>query len=143
LAAADAPAAKAAARAPAAVPVRRILIVDDNRDAAWSLRVMLRMDGHDAELVETAAAALEAARRKPPEIVLLDIGLPDMDGYALARALREDPVTRDALIIATTGYGREQDREKSRAAGIDAHLTKPIDMDQLAALIAREPRRRT
>jgi two-component system CheB/CheR fusion protein len=72
-----------------------------------------------------------------PDVVLLDIGLPDMDGYEVARRLREDGLARDALIVAATGYGRSQDREKSARSGIDVHLTKPIDMEQLTELLAR------
>jgi CheY-like chemotaxis protein len=123
--------------AQAAGPSRRVLIVDDNRDSASSLRTMLRMDGHQVEVVADGASAVEAARKLRAQVVLLDIGLPDMDGYEVARALRAHPQTREALIIATTGYGRSQDREKSRRAGIDAHLTKPIDMEQLAELLTR------
>ena len=138
LLAADARAGASAKAGPeAAGPSRRVLIVDDNRDSATSLRTMLRMDGHEVELVTDGASAVDAARKLRAQIVLLDIGLPDMDGYEVARALRKHPQTRDALIVATTGYGRTQDREKSRRAGIDAHLTKPVDMEQLAALLAR------
>jgi two-component system CheB/CheR fusion protein len=118
---------------------RRLLIVDDNRDSAWSLRMMLSLDGHDVAIVSTGGEAVEAAARMQAEVVLLDIGLPDMDGYAVAQALRGDPRTRDALIIAATGYGRSQDRERSRRAGIDAHLTKPIDLDELGAILERRP----
>ena len=71
------------------------------------------------------------------DIVLLDIGLPDMDGYSVARGLRDDPETRDVFIIATTGYGRAQDREKSRRAGVDQHMTKPVDMDELMTYVNR------
>jgi two-component system CheB/CheR fusion protein len=132
------PAAQPGAAAPAAAATpRRVLVVDDNRDSASSLRTMLRLDGHEVELALDGASALEAARRLHPEVILLDIGLPDMDGYEVARALRGDAATDSALIIAITGYGREQDREKSARSGIDAHLTKPIDMDVLAELLAR------
>jgi CheY-like chemotaxis protein len=116
---------------------RRVLIVDDNADSGSSLRTMLRMDGHEVELATDGAAALAAARALRPDVVLLDIGLPDMDGYDVARRLRADGLAREALIVATTGYGRSQDREKSARAGIDAHLTKPVDMEQLAELLAR------
>jgi CheY-like chemotaxis protein len=114
-----------------------VLIVDDNRDSAWSLRMMLALDGHEVEVVLTGGEAVDAAARMKAEVVLLDIGLPDVDGYTVAQALRADVRTRDALIIAATGYGRSQDRERSRRAGIDAHLTKPIDVEQLAQMIQR------
>ena len=125
-------------RAPAdKVTPRRVLIVDDNRDSAWSLRLMLRMDGHEVEVIHEGATAIETAKRMHADVVLLDIGLPDVDGYSVARGLRDDPETRDVFIIATTGYGRAQDREKSRRAGIDRHMTKPVDMDELMTYVNR------
>ena len=128
--------ARAGSAAPAP-PSRRVLIVDDNADSGSSLRTMLRMDGHEVELATDGTAALASARAMRPDVVLRDIGLPDMDGYEVARRLRADGLGRDPLIVATTGYGRSQDREKSARAGIDAHLTKPIDMEHLAQLLAR------
>jgi nitrogen-specific signal transduction histidine kinase/ActR/RegA family two-component response regulator len=118
---------------------RRVLIVDDNRDSAQSLKLMLTMDGHHVENVPEGALAVEAAARMQAEVVLLDIGLPDMDGYDVARALRSDARTAGVLIIAATGYGRAQDREKSRRAGIDEHMTKPVDIDRLMARLAELP----
>jgi two-component system CheB/CheR fusion protein len=123
--------------ATARVTPRHVLIVDDNRDVAWSLRLMLRMDGHEVEVVHQGAEAVAAAKRMRADAVLLDIGLPDMDGYAVARALRDDPDTRDVLIVATTGYARAQDREMSLRAGVDEHLGKPVDMDRLAEIVVR------
>ena len=131
--------------APAARPVaqitdksnpRRVLIVDDNSDAANSLGELLRMDGHTTQAVFCAADALSNAESFAPDIVLLDIGLPDIDGYEVARRLRQASLTR-TTIIALTGYGQAQDRERARAAGFDDHLVKPVDLAALATLLAR------
>lgn len=111
-----------------AVPARRILIVDDNVDAADSLALLLKSNGHEVETVYGAAAALEAAARANPEFVLLDIGLPDIDGYQLARQLRTMRHMDKACLIAVTGYGQAEDHQQSRAAGFDGHLVKPVDL---------------
>lgn len=134
---AAAPATPAALpRADAAPPASacRVLVVDDNDDAAGSLAVLLQMEGHEVRTAASGQAALAIAQGFAPAVVLLDIGLPDIDGYTLARRLREAPATRDACLIAITGYGRAPDRERSRAAGFDDHLTKPV---QIGALLRR------
>jgi CheY-like chemotaxis protein len=127
----------AAAGVPRATQARRLLIVDDNRDSAESLRLMYEQAGHRVLTVAEGAAAVEAAARLDAEAVLLDIGLPDLDGYEVARRLRADPRTRDAVIIAITGYGREEDLKRSRGAGIDHHMVKPVDPDEVLRKIAR------
>jgi PAS domain S-box-containing protein len=119
---------------------RRVLIVDDNVDAADSLAMLLRLDGHEAEAAYSASTALEAVERLRPEIVLLDVGLPQIDGYEVARQLRARNSVPGIRLIALTGYGREEDRERARAAGFDDHLLKPADMDTLQQLLTGESR---
>jgi CheY-like chemotaxis protein len=116
---------------------QRILVVDDNADAAHTLSQFLESMGHKVRVAFDAAAALKMAGDDPPRVLLLDIGLPDMDGYALARSLRGLPQTAHAVFIALTGYGQPEDRERARAAGFDHHLTKPVDAAELARLLAR------
>jgi signal transduction histidine kinase/ActR/RegA family two-component response regulator len=108
-------------------PARRVLIVDDSHDAAESLATMLQFRGHVVHLAENGESALEHARQQPPEIVLLDLGLPGIDGFETARRLRELPGMVTARIVAVTAYGQESDRERSRNSGCDEHLTKPVD----------------
>ena len=117
---------------------RRVLIVDDNVDAADSLAMLLKIDGHEAEAAYSAASALEAVERLRPEIVLLDVGLPEVDGYEIARRLRASNPVPGIRLIALTGYGRDEDRERAREAGFDDHLLKPADMDALQRLLTRE-----
>lgn len=117
-------------------PRRRILVVDDNADAALTVGTLLRAWGHDVHTVFNGPAALEEARHFRPEIILLDIGMPGMSGYDVARQLRANPVDPDTIIIALTGYGRESDRERSFEAGFDYHLTKPPDPSTLESLLA-------
>jgi two-component system CheB/CheR fusion protein len=119
------------------VEPRRLLVVDDNHDSAESMRMMFRLAGHEVRTVHEGSEAVEAAAGFGAQVVLLDIGLPDIDGYEVARRLRADPRTREALIIAITGYGREEDLRKSREAGIDEHVVKPVDPDKVLERIAR------
>ncbi|KRB89947.1 ATP-binding protein [Noviherbaspirillum sp. Root189] len=114
-----------------------LMIVDDNIDAARSLAVLMEAEGHRVTVEHRADKALETARRQPPQVFLLDIGLPEMDGYTLAAKLREMPETRDALLIAVTGYGRKEDREKSETAGFDYHIVKPATREEVAAILAQ------
>ena len=127
----------AAEAAPAAAPVkpRAILIVDDNTDSAESLAVLLRLAGHHVRTAYDGPSALRDVETHRPEVVLLDIGLPGMDGYAVARGLRARPGFRDVMLIAMTGYGQDEDRRQARAAGFDHHLVKPVDPAQLARLL--------
>jgi two-component system CheB/CheR fusion protein len=114
---------------------RRILVVDDNRETAETLALLLQTAGHGVDLAHDGLTALALASTRQPEVVLLDIGLPQMDGYEVARRLRRLPGLRKALLIALTGYGREEDRRRSREAGFDHHVVKPVDSDTLQALI--------
>jgi len=123
---------------PQTVP-RRILVIEDNFDAAESLRDALEMDGHRVEIAHEGQAALALARRFAPEIVLCDLGLPRMDGFAVARAFRADPSLRAAHLIALSGYSRAEDRERSAHAGFDKHVAKPVDLDSLELMLAEVP----
>jgi CheY-like chemotaxis protein len=110
--------------------------VDDNQDAARTLALYLGEAGHRVWVEHDACRALERIRQLRPEVCLLDIGLPGLDGYGLARRLRSMPETRHALIVAVTGYGQHADRQQALAAGFDEHLVKPPDPVRLAALLA-------
>ena len=114
---------------------RRLLVVDDNRDAAESMSMLLEMWGHEVAFAYDGPSALETAEQWQPEAVFLDIGLPGMDGYEVAERLRELPQAKDAVLIAITGYGQDDDRQRSRRAGIDHHLVKPVAPDALRNLI--------
>jgi signal transduction histidine kinase/CheY-like chemotaxis protein len=118
----------------------RILVVDDNVDAVHTLQLLLGAAGHEVQLAYCATHAVELARVFSPQACLLDIGLPDFDGNELARQLRAMPEVAGATLIAMTGYGRQQDREMSIAAGFDHYLVKPVDSEQLAALLAEANR---
>src|SRR5207237_2538913 len=102
-------------------PPRLILIVDDNGDAAEMLAVLLRLEGHAVRTAYDGPAALDAVRAQPPDVVLCDIGMPGMDGLEVVRCLRKDFGLKQALLVAVTGYGQEDDRRHSRQAGFDAH----------------------
>jgi CheY-like chemotaxis protein len=115
----------------------RVLVVDDNRDAAESLNILLSAWGQDARVAHDALAALEVAASFQPEVVLLDIGLPKLHGYDVARRLRESDWGRRALIVAVTGWGQEADRQQSKAAGIDYHMIKPVDPLALRDLLSK------
>jgi signal transduction histidine kinase len=122
---------------PPPAPPRRVLVVDDNADAAETLAWLLRAAGHDVLTAYDGRAAVDTAPAFRPEVVLLDIGLPGIDGYEVAARLRRRPELREALLVAVTGYGQDEDRRRSREAGFDEHLTKPIDPAALPALLAR------
>jgi CheY-like chemotaxis protein len=117
-------------------PPRRVLIVDDNEDAANSLALILELGGHQTASVYTAVDALQRAAAFRPEVVLLDIGLPGMDGYEVAQKMRELPGLRDIRLVAVTGYGRADDRIRARDAGFDDHLTKPVEYAALERTLA-------
>ena len=114
---------------------RRILVVDDNVDAAESLALLLQMAGHQSRTAHDGPGPIAATDAFRPEVVLLDIGLPGMDGYEVARLLRERAGAEKLLLIAQTGYGQEEDRRRSRKAGFDAHLVKPVDPGALQVLL--------
>jgi signal transduction histidine kinase/CheY-like chemotaxis protein len=137
------PAEEEVAVAAAAPSARKILVVEDNPDAAATMRDFLELSGHEVELAASGADGVAAARQFHPEVVLCDLGLPGMSGYEVAAELRRDPATRSAKLIAVTGYGREEDRRRSKEAGFDLHLTKPVDPAQLRALLQETPRNTT
>jgi PAS domain S-box-containing protein len=115
---------------------RRVLVVDDNKDAAETLSMLLELDGHEVQVVHTGMQALEAAERHRPDVVFLDIGLPDLNGYQVAERLRANPKLQDAWLVALTGWGTERDQQQARDAGIDLHLTKPVSLEDLAHALA-------
>jgi CheY-like chemotaxis protein len=117
-------------------PSRRVLIVDDNEDSANSLALILELGGHKTASVYTAVDALQRAAAFKPDVVLLDIGLPGMDGYEVAQKMRELPGLRDICLVAVTGYGRPDDRRRARDAGFDEHLTKPVEYAVLERTLA-------
>ncbi len=114
----------------------RVLVVEDNLDAAESLATLLRLWDHDVEVANDGFSALEAARAQRPEVVLLDIGLPGLDGFQVARKLREEVGLEDTLLVAMTGYGQPEDRRRSREAGIHHHFVKPVEPLVLRNLLA-------
>jgi PAS domain S-box-containing protein len=123
----------------AATGRHRILIVDDNADGAESLAMLLDEVGHETHQAHDGLEALEVAERVRPDAVLLDIGLPKLNGYEVCRRLRELPWAKDVIILALTGWGQEEDRQRSQDAGFDNHLVKPLDHDRLMRLLASLP----
>ncbi|MEJ0007110.1 MAG: ATP-binding protein [Steroidobacteraceae bacterium] len=116
-------------------PRGRILVVDDNRDAANSLALVLRVFGHEVFVGHSGREALELGSRERPEAIVLDIGMPDMTGYEAARRIRREAWGRNIFLLAVTGWGQADDKEKARAAGFDRHMTKPVDPDQVEQLV--------
>src|SRR5262249_44199540 len=114
---------------------RHILLADDNRDAAESLAIILRMEGHRVELAHDGAEAMRLFAEKKPDVALLDIGMPRTSGYDDAKQIRAQPGGDDVLLIAITGWAQDSDKERSRAAGFDHHLTKPIEPERLIELL--------
>jgi PAS domain S-box-containing protein len=122
----------------------RLLVVDDNADVAEGLMMLLELLGHRVRVAHDGVAALEAARASVPDIMLIDIGLPGMNGYEVAQSARQDPRLKNVLLVALTGYGREQDKQRAMAAGFDDHLLKPLTVEAFQNLLGRlrkpEPR---
>jgi CheY-like chemotaxis protein len=114
---------------------RHIAIIEDNTDFRHGLRLLLESWGHHVEEASSGAQGIDLVRLKRPEIVLIDLGLPGVDGYAVARALRASPGGEALLLVAITGYGRPSDRRQAQEAGFDAHLTKPVSPPDLAAIL--------
>jgi signal transduction histidine kinase/CheY-like chemotaxis protein len=121
---------------PAATPRLRILVVDDNRDGAESLGLMLQILGHDVRTAYDGAEAVQAAGDYRPDVVLLDIGLPKLNGYDACRRIRERSWGRNMAVVAVTGWGQDEDKQRSKAAGFDRHLVKPVSVDALVNLLA-------
>jgi CheY-like chemotaxis protein len=117
----------------------RIMIVDDNEDAAQVLAAALQSIGHRTQIAYDAASALQSVSAFAPDVILLDIGLPVMDGYELARAIRAIGDLNSPRLIALTGYGQESDRRRALEAGFNEHLVKPIDLNRLLAVLDAKP----
>jgi CheY-like chemotaxis protein len=113
-----------------------VLIVDDNTDAADSLGLLLKFEGHETHVVYSAKEALASMESFNPEVALLDIGLPDINGYDLARQIRKMPQIKGLRLIALTGYGQNEDQQRARAAGFDDHLVKPVALSAVIRAIA-------
>jgi CheY-like chemotaxis protein len=114
----------------------RVLVADDNIDAAETLGMLLRLAGQEVVVAHGGVAAIEQALAHVPEIVVLDIGMPDVDGYEVCRRLRQEPSTQNALLIAVTGWGQDADRTRSHDAGFDHHFVKPVEWSTLEKLLA-------
>jgi len=127
---------------PADVPPRlRILVIEDNDDGREMLRTMLELHGHEVRAASTGVEGIAEARRWKPEVVLLDVGLPDLDGYEVARRLRAERETGAAKLVAITGYGQQEDEQRAYRAGIDVHVTKPVEPQELLRILAEVMRR--
>jgi CheY-like chemotaxis protein len=135
-------ASERATASPAAAPLdstnnkRRILVVDDNQDAATSLSLMLKMLGNDTRTAHDGLQAVEAAAEFRPDVIFLDIGMPKLNGYDACRRIRKLPGSEATLIVALTGWGQDEDRRRSRDAGFNQHLVKPVDLAALASVLA-------
>jgi CheY-like chemotaxis protein len=114
---------------------QRVVVVDDNRDAATSMGLLLKILGADVEVVNSGPAALLAVESYRPAVVLLDLGMPEMDGYEVAKRIRERPEFDDVMLIALTGWGQDDDRRRAHEAGFDHHLVKPADISSLQELL--------
>jgi len=128
-----------APRSPPSLVSRRILVADDNADAMESLATLLELEGHQVIRATNGPLALEAAEQHLPEVILLDIGMPQLDGYEVARRIREQPWGTQMLLVALTGWGQDSDRRRSRDAGFDCHLVKPLNLEELTPLLSRLP----
>jgi CheY-like chemotaxis protein len=117
---------------------RRLLVVDDNHDAADSLGAMLRLSGHAVQVAYDGASAMALAETARPDVIVLDLGMPQTSGYDVARWIRRQPWGSGVRLIALTGWGQNEDRRRTREAGFDLHLTKPVDPDQLVAVLAEQ-----
>jgi two-component system CheB/CheR fusion protein len=114
---------------------RRVLIVEDNQDAGEMYRILIELAGHEALLAESGPLGLELFKSAQPDIALVDIGLPGMDGYEIARRFRAEPHGAKDFLVALTGYGSASDRDRSRQAGFDLHLLKPVDPEKLQSVL--------
>jgi len=116
---------------------RRVLIADDNRDAAESLAMLLQMEGHEVTVVHDGREAITAFDKMRPDAALLDIGMPGLNGYEIARSIRRAPHGRDVTLIAVTGWGQENDKAQASEAGFNHHFTKPVEPEAITALLSR------
>jgi CheY-like chemotaxis protein len=115
---------------------QRILVVDDNVDAAESLAMLLRLEGHEVATAHDGGEAVATTATFKPDIILLDLGMPELDGYSAARLIRQQPGGAEILLIALTGWGQDDDRRRTEAAGFDAHVVKPVDPSGLSRTLA-------
>ena len=120
---------------PATRPLR-VLVVDDNKDTVLTFAILLKASGHDVRTAYDGPTGLEAALEYRPDVALLDIGLPGLNGYEIAKRMRQEPTLQNAVLVALTGYGQETDRETSRQAGFNHHLVKPANFDKLQQILA-------
>lgn len=118
---------------------RRILVVDDNRDSASTLAILLRLMGNVTQTANDGLEAVEVASEFRPDVVLLDLGLPKLDGYEACRRIRQQPGGADMVIVAVTGWDQDEDRVRTSEAGFDHHLVKPVDQATLAEILASVP----
>jgi signal transduction histidine kinase len=124
---------------PTPITARRILVVDDNHDAADSLSILLKLSGNETHLAFDGEEAVEAAARFRPDVVLMDIGMPKLNGYGAARQIREQPWGKGMVLVALTGWGQDEDRQKTADAGFDGHLVKPVEYAALTKVLASFP----
>jgi CheY-like chemotaxis protein len=117
-------------------PSLRVLVVDDNVDTAETLTMLLKESGHDVRMAHDGSTALEAALEYRPNVMLMDIGLPALDGFEVAKRIRQQPVLNDVVLVAMTGYGQESDRQRSLEAGFDHHLVKPTKFEKVQEILA-------
>ncbi|SFE88892.1 hybrid sensor histidine kinase/response regulator [Spirosoma endophyticum] len=128
---------KPIAETPGKAGVLRILVIDDNADAAMTLGMLLKLKGYEVHTRTSGRAGIEAAEQGQPEAILLDIGMPELDGYETCRQIRQQPWGQHIVVIALTGYGQEEDQQRTQAAGFDGHLVKPVDLTVLLNLMAK------
>jgi CheY-like chemotaxis protein len=114
----------------------RILVVDDNADAAESLAILLRLEGHQVSVAGDGPHALEAARVEQPQLAILDLGMPGMDGFEVARRFRAEPALANTLLVALTGWAQDDDRRRCEEAGFDGHVAKPMEWEALRQFLA-------
>ena len=133
---AEYPAGRGKSSSAMSVPARRILLVDDNTDAADGMAILLRLAGHEVRTAYDGETALALARLQPPEVVICDLSMPGISGFELARQLRQDLGLLDSLLVAVSGYDQEEDRRRSQEAGFNAHFAKPVCLDSLKAILA-------
>jgi CheY-like chemotaxis protein len=129
------PSLEAAPTEPTAGAARRILVVDDNRDEVESLAMLLQLGGHETHMAHDGLEAVEAAKALQPDVILLDVGLPGLNGYEAARRIRKQQKDKRIVLVALTGWGQDDDRRRSKQAGFDAHLVKPVDPTALGKLL--------
>jgi CheY-like chemotaxis protein len=140
--AAPAPVRPAEIRPTAPRARRRVLLAEDNDDAREMLRVMLELLGHEVFQSADGSSGVDLTATVVPDVALIDVGLPGLDGYEVARRIRSGPVGASVLLVALTGYGQTEDRQRALDAGFDAHVTKPVSPEQLSEILASPGRRR-